>query len=123
MSKCAACGWEYDRITAPACRDCQGRLEYMRNCMACGETGCEHTCMANQALNVFREGMRRDKEAAGPEIAWLVETKHGQPILYWSSEGFCSIASHGERFDTQEEAEAICKTLVTPTHAREHQWG
>lgn len=122
MAKCPVCGWEYDRITAPACRDCNGDRHNRRNCLACGETGCEHTCMANQALNDFRDGMRKAAAERGPEVSWLLETKHGEPTLYYSTEGFCHVASHGDRFETQEEADAVGKKLVTPVHAKEHQW-
>jgi len=120
MAKCRYCGWEYNTITAPRCRDCDGRIDQMRNCIACGETGCEHTCMANQAINTFREGMRAAN--AKDEIAWLIEMDAAGHTLYWSEQGFCSIANHGERFPTREEAEEIARTMKTPTRICEHLW-
>jgi len=120
MRKCKHCGWEYDPITAKECRDCGGLWRDARNCLACGETGREHTCMANQAINTFREGMRAAK--AKDEIAWMIEMDAAGHTLYWSEQGFCSIANHGERFPTRQEAEEMARTIKTPTRVCEHLW-
>ena len=55
------------------------------------------------------------------EIAWLIETTLGQ-TLYYSKTGFCSVASHGERYPTREAAEAVAKLMRTPTRVVEHAW-
>lgn len=117
MRLCRCCGWEYNPITAKECRDCDGEA---RNCMACGETGMEHPCIASQAINRFREGMQ--KAALADEIGWLIETTASAPTLYWSEEGFCPIASHGERFSSEAEALKVASTVKTPTACREHRW-
>lgn len=80
----------------------------------------EHPCIANQALKSFREGMQA--AATKDRAAWLIETTAGGPTQYWSEEGFCPIASHGERFETEAEAKEAAAKLRTATRVCEHLW-